>query len=336
VHCGRVSNVRRTDAVLLLVALVWGSSYLSAQTATAALPVLLVLFARYALSAVACLGMVASRRRGSGWWTGDELRAGVPLGVTQAAVLGVETYGVAHTSAANAGLIISLTIVLTPLLDRGGHRGALPVSFFAATGVCVLAVGVLMSGNGFHAPRLGDLLMLGAALIRAGHVALVGRFTTGRAIRPLHLTTVQTLVGTALFLPAAALDLPTLVRADPATWAQLVYLALFCSVFAFLAQTWAVQRTSASRASLLLGTEPVWAVAVGVALGGEHLTPLTGLGAALMLAGTYWGQAVERGHRSAQEPRLLSAPALDKDRDKDSACPSTPTTTSPTTTLTST
>ncbi|NUT26191.1 MAG: DMT family transporter [Streptomyces sp.] len=336
---------RRTDAVLLLVAIVWGSSYLSAQTATAALPVLLVLFARYALSALACLGVVACRGRGahrSRRWTRAELRVGVPLGVTQAAVLLVETYGVAHTSAANAGLIISLTIVLTPLLDRGGHRGTLPGSFFAATAVCVLAVGLLMSGNGFHAPRLGDLLMLGAALIRAVHVVLVGRFTAGRPIRPLQLTTVQTLVGTVLFLPAAAHDLPTLVHTDPATWAQLVYLALFCSVFAFLAQTWAVQRTSASRASLLLGTEPVWAVAVGIALGGEHLTPLTGLGAALMVAGTYWGQTVERAHRGTPEPPPPSphapdtAPAktpttaldraLDKALDKDSECLDTPTT----------
>lgn len=326
-HGGLVSDVRRTDAVLLLVALVWGSSYLSAQTATAALPVLLVLFARYALSALACLGLVAARRRGARRWTRDELRIGVPLGLTQAAVLVVETYGVAHTSAANAGLIISLTIVLTPLLDRGGRRGPLPASFFAATAVCVLAVGLLMSGNGFHEPRLGDLLMLGAALIRAVHVALVGRLTAGRAVRPLQLTTVQTLVGTALFLPVAAHDLPTLVRSDPATWAQLVYLALFCSVFAFLAQTWAVQRTSASRASLLLGTEPVWAVAVGVALGGDHLTPLTGLGAALMVAGTYWGQAVERAHRRAPQHRLPPADPLDKDP----GCPSTPTTTLTTT-----
>ncbi|MER7376559.1 DMT family transporter [Streptomyces lanatus] len=326
-----MSDARRhTDAVLLLVAIVWGSSYLSAQTATAALPVLLVLFARYALSALACLGLVASwRRRGARRWTRDELRIGLPLGLTQAAVLVVETYGVAHTSAANAGLIISLTIVLTPLLDRGGHRGPLPASFFAATGVCVLAVGLLMSGNGFAEPRLGDLLMLGAALIRAVHVALVGRLTAGRAIRPLQLTTVQTLVGTVLFLPVAAPDLPTLLHSTPATWAQLVYLALFCSVFAFLAQTWAVQRTSASRASLLLGTEPVWAVAVGVALGGDHLTPLTGLGAALMVAGTYWGQAVERAHRRPPNPR---PPSASHPLDKDSACPSTPPPTTPLTT----
>ncbi|MFF1304148.1 DMT family transporter [Streptomyces sp. NPDC058307] len=325
-----MSHSRRTDLVLLLVAVVWGSSYLSAQTATSALPVLLVLLARYALSALACLGVVVFPGRGPRRWTREELRAGLPLGLTQAAVLVVETYGVAHTSAANAGLIISLTIVLTPLLDRTGHRGGLPPVFYAAAGVCVLAVGLLMAGNGFHAPRLGDLLMLGAAVIRACHVALVGRLTAGRAIRPLHLTTVQTLVGTVLFLPLAAHDLPALAHADPATWTQLLYLALFCSVFAFLAQTWAVQRTSASRASLLLGTEPIWAAAAGVALGGEHLTALTGLGAVMMITGTYWGQSVERAHRATAPSRTEVQPKL---TEEDTRCPpSTPTTrTTPTT-----
>lgn len=120
-----VFSTRRTDAVLLLVAVVWGSSYLAAKTATHALPVLVVLFARYAISAIACLALVATRRR-EGRYTPDEVRVGALLGVTQAAVLVLETYGVAHTSAANAGLIISLTIVLTPLLDRTTDGGRLP------------------------------------------------------------------------------------------------------------------------------------------------------------------------------------------------------------------
>ncbi|WP_344388847.1 DMT family transporter [Streptomyces vastus] len=327
-----MSDARRTDAVLLLVALVWGSSYLSAQTAAAALPVLVVLFARYALSALACLGLVATAaRRGPRRWTREEIRAGVPLGVTQAAVLLIETYGVAHTSAANAGLIISLTIVLTPLLDRSGHRGGLPPVFFVAAGVCVLAVGLLMAGNGFHALRLGDLLMLGAAVVRAAHVVLVGRLTAGRTIRPLQLTAVQTLVGSALFLVPAARDLPDLAHVGLAAWAQLLYLALFCSVFAFLAQTWAVQRTSASRASLLLGTEPIWAAAVGIGLAGEHFTVLTALGAALMVTGTYWGQAVERAHRGTAQS--AENPKIPHHTEEDPACPTAtapPTPTRPT------
>jgi drug/metabolite transporter (DMT)-like permease len=285
---------RRTDAVLLLVALVWGSSYLAAKTATVALPVPAVLFARYAISALACLALVAARRRA---WTRDEVRTGSLLGVTQAAVLVLETSGVAHTSAANAGLIISLTIVLTPLLDRRGGR-RLPVEFSLAAGLCVLAVGLLTCSTGLHAPRLGDALVLAAAVVRAGHVALVGRLTAGRTLDPLHLTATQMAVGTALVLPWAACRLPDLARSSAGTWSQLIYLALFCSVFAFLAQTWAVQQSSASRTSLLLGTEPIWAVAIGIILGGERLTVWAGLGAALMIGATYWGQAIERTHRT--------------------------------------
>ncbi|WP_371656691.1 MULTISPECIES: DMT family transporter [unclassified Streptomyces] len=289
-------HARRTDAVLLLVAIVWGSSYLAAKTATYVLPVLVVLFARYAISGIACLALVAIRQEGR--YTRDEVRIGSFLGVTQAAVLVLETYGVAHTSAANAGLIISLTIVLTPLLDRTAGNGPLPPRFFAATGLCLLAVTLLMSGSGFHTPRIGDLLMLAAAVVRAVHVALVGRLTKGRVVRPLQLTAVQTVLGSVLFAVPASSGLPRLTQVDPGVWGQLVYLALFCSVFAFLAQTWAVQNSSASRASLLLGTEPVWAVAVGIGLGGEKVTALAGLGAALMVTGTYWGQGIERTHRT--------------------------------------
>lgn len=293
-------HARRTDAVLLLVAVVWGSSYLAAKTATYALPVLVVLFARYAVSATACLSLVAAGRR-PGRCTRDEVRVGAVLGVTQAAVLVLETYGVAHTSAANAGLIISLTIVLTPPLDRRAGNGQLPPRFFAATGLCLLAVTLLMSGSGFQTPRIGDLLMLAAAVVRSVHVALVGRLAKGRVVRPLQLTAVQMVIGSALFAVPAASGLPRLAQVDAAVWGRLIYLALFCSVFAFLAQTWAVQNSSASRASLLLGTEPVWAVAVGIGLGGEEFTAVAVLGAALMVTGTYWGQSIERTDRTTDQ-----------------------------------
>jgi drug/metabolite transporter (DMT)-like permease len=292
-----VAASRRVDVVLLLVAVVWGSSYLAAKVAAAAVPVLVVLFLRYGLAATACVGLVGCWS-GATLGTSEERLIGAVLGVTQAAVLLLETYGVAHTSAANAGLIISLTIVLTPLLDASGRHRVLPPAFFTAAGVCVLGVGLLVSAAGLHAPRSGDLIMVAAALVRAAHVALLGRLTEGRALRPLQLTTVQTVVGAALFGVAAAAQLPTIAHLGAWMWAVLIYLALFCSVFAFLAQTWAVQRTSASRASLLLGTEPVWAVVVGIALGGEHLTAAASLGALLVVAGAYRGQSIERAHRT--------------------------------------
>lgn len=79
-----------------------------------------------------------------------------------------------------------------------------------------------------------------------------------------------------------------------AEWAGLIFLSVFCTLFAFFVQMWSVRRTSPSRVSLLLGTEPLWAAAVGISLGGERLGVLGVLGAVLVLAGTAWGAAARR------------------------------------------
>ncbi|MDP1721408.1 MAG: EamA family transporter [Candidatus Nanopelagicaceae bacterium] len=62
----------------------------------------------------------------------------------------------------------------------------------------------------------------------------------------------------------------------------------------------AIRRTSASRASLLLGTEPIWAVAVGVILGGEILSIIGGVGAVLIVGATFFGQRIETAHRNGK------------------------------------
>ena len=283
---------RRVDLVLLGVAVVWGSSYLAAKVLVDVAGVLPLLALRYAGAAVALALVVAVTRARLGR---EELRLGILLGLSQAAILALETYGVAGTSATNAGLLISLTILLTPGFEGAVRRAWLPPRFFAAALVAVAGVALLVGGGGFRVPNHGDLLVLAAAVVRAAHVTAIGRVTRTRDLDLRGLTFVQTALGAVLF---TALDPAGVTRAvthaSPGQWAGIAYLALGCSVFAFLAQSWAVHRTSAARASLLLGTEPLFAVLVGVVLGGELLGPLGALGAVLILAGTAWGQRVER------------------------------------------
>ncbi|WP_063775465.1 DMT family transporter [Actinoplanes rectilineatus] len=260
--------------LLLVVAVVWGSSYLTAKNLTLAAGVIGLLALRYAISAAVMLPSLAFRRP-----TRRTVRVGVLLGLTQASVLVLETYGVSMTSASNAGVLISLTILITAALDRQPGR------FLLAAGVAVAGVILLVAGPGLRAPSLGDGLMLAAAVVRSVHVLLSARLTRG--LDPVPLTTIQLLVGTVLFAPGLV---PAARAYGPAEWGGVLYLALGCSVFAFLAQLWALQRTSAGRASLLLGTEPVWAVVIGVLIGGETLGWATTAGIALVLIGTYWGR----------------------------------------------
>ncbi len=292
------------DALLLGVAVVWGSSYLAAKAlldsgagTDAVLPVLTL---RYVGAALALAVVVVLTRARVGR---HELRWGLVLGCSQAAVLLLETFGVAGTSATNAGLLISTTILLTPAVEGLWTRSWLPPSFFAAALVAVVGVALLVGGGGWRTPTAGDLLVLAAAVVRACHVTAIGRVTRRVRLDLRGLTFVQTVVGAVGGLalsPSATVGFAA--SAGAGQWAGVAYLALGCSVFAFLAQSWAVRRTSAARASLLLGTEPLWAVLFGVVLAGDALGLAGVLGAVLLLSATAAGQRIELRSAARRRP----------------------------------
>ncbi|MFJ1614185.1 MULTISPECIES: DMT family transporter [unclassified Streptomyces] len=282
-----------TDLPVLLVAVVWGSSYLAAKGITTAQTVVAVLVLRFAV--VLPVLVVAGRRRlralRAAQWRGAGL-----LGLVLSGIFLVETYGVVHTSATNAGLIISLTMIFTPLVEAAVTRVRPPGAFLAAAGLSVAGVVLLTQGGGFTSPSAGDLLMLVAALARTAHVMLMSRIKSVQGADSLSLTTIQLGSAVAVFAVLAAVpgtgDAPWTVAAGFGLpeWGGLLFLSVFCTLFAFFVQMWSVRRTSPSRVSLLLGTEPLWAAAVGIAIGGERLGVLGAVGALLVLAGTGWGR----------------------------------------------
>lgn len=68
-------------------------------------------------------------------------------------------------------------------------------------------------------------------------------------------------------------------------WSALVVTGVFASALAFLVQTWAQRRTSATRTALIYALEPVFAGAFGFALAGDRLGALGWAGCAVIFAG---------------------------------------------------
>jgi drug/metabolite transporter (DMT)-like permease len=231
--------------------------------------------------------------------TARNLASGAIIALIVGTVMALETAGVSVTSATNAGLIISLAIIFTPLFDSLFKRSWLPGGYFLCSAAAVVGVALLVTQGGAYLPRAGDLVILAAAIVRGFGTTVISRLTRSQSSSPLSLTFVQLAVMGVVFTLADLSGVRDAVATIGWTdWAALVYLAVACSVFAFLAQTWAIKKTSASRASLLLGSEPVWAVLVGVAIGGEALGPLGFVGAAVIIAATYVGQGIEARHRA--------------------------------------
>ncbi|MFE9884325.1 DMT family transporter [Streptomyces scopuliridis] len=282
-----------TDLPVLMIAVVWGASYLAAKGITTADTVIAVLVLRFALvlPVLVIAGWRRLRALKAAQWRGAGL-----LGLVLSGIFLLETYGVVHTSATNAGLIISLTMIFTPLAEAAVTRTRPPGSFVAAAGLSVAGVVLLTQSGGFTAPSAGDLLMLLAALARTVNVLVMARSKAVRQADSLSLTTVQLGGAVTVFAVLAALPgtgpAPWTVAAgfDAREWTALAFLSVFCTLGAFFVQMWAVRRTSPSRVSLLLGTEPLWAAATGIAIGGEHLGAAGVVGAVLVLTGTTWGR----------------------------------------------
>ena len=276
------------------MAVVWGSSYLAAKEVVTTGSVFGFLVIRFIIATTGLTIILAPRLRQV---NRAEFLLGMIFGTILSIIFTLETFGVTMTSASNAGLIISLTIVMTPLLDQGIRRTHLPPTFYGAAVIAVAGVGLLTQNRGFATPSLGDLLILLAAVARAVHVTVIARLSENRALDSARVTFVQLCTALAVFVVLSQLTGrgvgEAVAQMSARSWMLTVYLALVCTVFAFFTQLWAVRRTSPARVSLLLGTEPLWAAAFGVLLAHDPLTAIGVTGALLILLGTRWGRSID-------------------------------------------
>jgi len=68
-------------------------------------------------------------------------------------------------------------------------------------------------------------------------------------------------------------------------WGALIVTGVFASALAFLVQTWAQRRTTATRVAVVFAMEPVFAAFFGVTLAGDRLSWVGWAGCAVIMAG---------------------------------------------------
>ncbi|WP_225408363.1 DMT family transporter [Stigmatella hybrida] len=304
----RISSSWTADLSLLLVAVVWGSSYLAAKTVLASAPVYLFLFARFGLTVVLMLPFVWKHLRNS---TREEWFVGGILGLFLLAIFSLETRGVSLTTATNAGLIISLAVVLVPLVEGAAFRRFPGWGLLGAVGLSFAGTALLTVREGWNLQfNAGDVLIFGAALVRAFNMTYTQKLTAGKELNSLALTVIQFIVvtvGTGVVsvatLDSSALRFPV----DAQFWVLTLYLTLSCTLFAFYIQLTMIRRTSPSRVGLLMGTEPIFAALFAMQLGGEQLSWQGWLGGAILVGATFWGRKAEERRRVLTQAQTAPA-----------------------------
>ena len=272
-------RARLATLLLVSVTAVWGSTFFLIHDLVEHVPPADFLAVRFGIAAVV---MFVLFRRQTLALSRRELRVGVVLGGLYGVAQVLQTTGLAHTDASVSGFITGTYVVLTPVLgavllhDRIGRVTWFAVGL-ATVGLALLSLRGLSVG-------IGEALTLLSAILYAGHIVALGRWSTPGAA--LGLATVQagviTLVAAVVALPDG-LTLP----ADGRQWASLLYMALAAGALALWAQTWAQAHLTATRAAIVMALEPVFAALFAVTLGGESLTGRMLVGGALVVAAMY-------------------------------------------------
>lgn len=283
------------DFAVLSVAVVWGASYPIAKSALAYAPVLMLIFYRFVATAIV---MAVAARHDLVRATRGDWAAGLVLGAILFSIFLAETWGIALTTATNAALIISLCTVFTSFLEYGLRGQLPPLGIILGAGVAVSGVAIL--AGEMTALGAGDLFILGAAVLRAIMVVSTKRLMVGRALSSAALTAQQSLMVSGLALAVLlSQGEPSrlLVEAGAGFWGAVGFLSLFCTIGAFYIQNAAVRRTTPTRVSLLMGTEPLFGFVLAWLLLSEPATAMTLIGAGLIVGGTLWAVVTERGCR---------------------------------------
>ncbi|SDK90847.1 Permease of the drug/metabolite transporter (DMT) superfamily [Actinopolyspora mzabensis] len=288
-----------SDISILMVAVIWGSSYVVMQIVGEALPVMAFLALRFLMSipVIAVLGWRSLRSL-----SGQEIGTGAWFGFLLFLVLVCETTGVRFTSAANAGFLITVSVVLIPLFELVLFSRRYPALVYVATVAAIVGCGLLSLAHGFR-PQLGDLIILAAALVRGFQITLFGNSSrvVGQSLTNItfvEFVVVFTLAGAASFVFEHN-AWSSMQGIGIEEWILIAYLGVLGTSFAFFVQLRSARITSSTRVGIILSTEPIFAAMFAIVVANEQLTVLQYIGGALVVIAAFVGRIMTNSPKAS-------------------------------------
>lgn len=275
----RLNRSQWADFSLLMVAFVWGSTFVVVKWAIEDLPPLPFLAIRFALAFISLLPFLYFQKAHISKGT---LLKGVALGGLLFSGYAWQTVGLQYTTASNAGFITGLSVVFVPVFVTITTRKLPNPGLILGVLCALIGLAFLSLGDRFQLNK-GDLMVLICALSFALHIFFVGRYapqSNATVLACVQIFTVSVLSGiSSFFLPQPIMNFSTNV------WFALLVTAIPATSLAFFVQSKMQQFTSPTHTALIFTMEPVFAAISAFFFAGEILTHKGLIGAALVLAG---------------------------------------------------
>ena len=215
----------------------------------------------------------------------DDLKAGVILGIIQYFGYVFQTYGAANTTVGKNAFFTAINVIIVPYIFWILNKKRPDIFSFSASIICLIGVGIMSLDSNLNFTHLnkGDVMTIISAFFFALQVAYTGYF--GRKVHPMNLVLLQMLVGGLLFAGTqfATSGLSEVIPLHGETLMAIIYAVVFSTAIPMLLQIYCQRLTTATRASILMSTESMFAPIFAFLVLGEMMTLRVALGAVFIL-----------------------------------------------------
>ncbi|MDD6880700.1 MAG: DMT family transporter [Firmicutes bacterium] len=292
-----MKTLTKGNVYLILAAIVWGMGLVSQQTGMDYLGPLSFTAVRCALGGISMLPLL--------WvFKGDDtdnkqtIKASFICALILTSLILLQQYGLLFTSVGKAGFITALYILLTPISGVLFLNKPAAKKTWLAVAVALVGMYFLCLTDGIDGINIGDIIMIGAAIIATMHIHVVDHFVT--KVNPVRLCCFQFIfVGLICIIPALLFEGDVLtIENIKLSAVPILYAGIASCAMGYTFQTIGQKYTEPNTASLLLSMETVFALLAGWLILGEVLKSQEYIGCILMFIAIILAQLPEKKERT--------------------------------------
>ena len=278
-----LSAQNKADIALIVVAIVWGATFLPMAKALETNSVFVMLFCRFFISAI-FMGLIAFKF--SKIFDKKSVVYGTILGVVLFGSFVAQTYALKLTFSSSVAFITGLECVIVPFMTALIFKNK--ITIFAIFGALIAIFGLWLLSGATLALGAGEALALLCAIFYALYTSLNGHFV--RKCELYLLVFVVFLTVSLLSFVFAFIEGSVVPNYDREFFIAIFITAFIGTIFCYFVQTIAQRYTTASKAALFFCLEPVSAGFIGYFFAGEKLTLIQIFGAILIIFGVIFSE----------------------------------------------
>jgi Predicted permease, DMT superfamily len=277
---------------IILDVLFWGFSFISTKVVLSQIPPVSIAFFRQIIAASTLIMLVLFTR--TSFKIGRRDMGYIVLASFFGIVMyfSLENTGLLYTTASNASMIVAALPIFTLFAEAMLFRLKVTWKMILCLILSTIGVALVVTVDGkvdlSSARFFGNLLVMGAIICWVFYTLLNRRLSENYPC--LALTAAQSTVSIILFIPLIIPEIdgwPAISEISLPVFANLLFLGVFCSGFAYIFYIYATRRLGATVVSAFLNLIPVVTVVFGYLILHDTLSWMQVLGMALIMIALY-------------------------------------------------